>query len=150
MKIKKLIMKKRKKGFILSFDVLMAIIFAMTAISFSIIYFYQAEEKIHYIYSLKTADDAFAVLDYNGDLASLNENQIMSQFGILMPGHRAKVEITTIDIDLTPGTEVDYTFGEDPPAGQEFIVSGKRFFILKNSGVGITDFGVAKYLVWKE
>ncbi len=136
----------RKKGFVFSLDALLAVIIVTIVFLFTINYFSQTHEKIYYIYSAKEANDALAVLDYKGILDAADEGEIMQEIAELLPSSEAKLNITISDIKLE--NKITTTFGD---IEKNFVISGKRFFILTNETVnGVNGFGVVKYLVWKK
>ena len=95
----KVIFKKKKRGFVLTLDALIAAVIVVMALSFAASYFFETQEKIYYIYSAKATNDALAVLDYNETLQTLNEQQIMQEMNRLLPSSQAKFDIITVNTD---------------------------------------------------
>ena len=142
----KVISKKKKRGFVLTLDALIATIIVIMALSFSTAYFFETQEKIYYIYSAKATNDALAVLDYSETLQTLNQAQIMQEMGKLLPSSQAKFNIITVNTDLENRTNTIF----EPYSEKNFVVSSKRFFVLKNSNDSVNGFGVVRCLTWKK
>ncbi len=138
--------RKDKKGFVLSLDALFAVLIVVTALIFATSYVPQQKEKIFYLYNEKAANDAFAVLDYNNILQTKNPAIITQEMNKLLSSSEFKLNMTTCDVDLSGKSSM--TFGSTPQ-NSSFVMSGKRFFTIKNNGI-VTGFGAVSYNVWQK
>mgnify|MGYP001568372901 CR=1 FL=1 len=73
-----------------------------------------------------------------------NETKILGEFSKLLPSSDTKINMTTTNTEL--GNKQNLAFGGTE---KNFVISGKRFFVLKN-GTSVNGFGVARYKVWKK
>ena len=138
---------KNKNGFILSLDAFLAVIIMGIVFSFVVSSFFQTPERIQDIYSIKEANDAIAVLDYGGVLDSFDEEDIANSFSNLLGSSEAKFNITSADVELTSQEDLLINWNKTE---KDFVISGKRFFVIKNSTETVDKFAVVRYFIWKK
>jgi len=138
---------KNKRGFVLSLDAFLSIIVLVLVISFITSSFFQTPERTQYIYSVKEANDVIAVLDYEDVLDTLDESKISQGFSNLLESSEGKFNITYDDVDLTGE---DNLFVNENKTEKGFVISGKRFFVIKDSTGTVEQFAVVSYSIWKK
>lgn len=132
-----------RKGFILSVDMIMAVTVVTALLAISFYYYHRSsEDMLARLQIARTGNDIISVLDYDNDLATLNQNTITNAMNQLLPiSYNMRIEIS-------PRTGDGFTVG-DPLPGGSFIASGKRIFVVKSGGQ-ITDYAIAKFWIWSK
>ncbi len=140
MKMKKQLwnLKSRNKGFILSFDVVIAVFIVFLILTVATFYATRAsEDSLSKLQMVRVGSDILAILDYEGTLATLSSANIEIGLNELLPvNYNMRIEIK----GRTFGPMIVETDSETPE--DRFIGSGKRVFN-KNA-----QYYIARYWIW--
>ncbi|MFO8016009.1 MAG: hypothetical protein R6U32_02810 [Candidatus Woesearchaeota archaeon] len=137
-------MDGKRKGFVLTLDIAVGALVAVLLLTAAHTHVMDAgSSKISGISMALAGSDITAVLDQRGILESMDEDFIESEMESLLPQNcMMRLRITT-----ESGTELN--IGKDYPEDQH-VVSGKRFFAIRDSEGNIKEYACASYWVWKE
>lgn len=126
------------KGFILSFDVVIAVFIVLLILTAATFYATRAsEDSLSKLQMVRVGSDILAILDYEGTLATLSSPNIETGLNELLPAsYHMRVEIK----GRTFGPVIVETASEMP--SDRFIGSGKRLFN-KNA-----EYYTARYWIW--
>ena len=138
-------MKKRlwslssgNKGFVFSFDIMMAVLIVMLILAAATFYATKAtEDSLSNLQMTRTGSDILAVMDYDGVLKTLSTSSIEESLNELLPtNYNMRIEIK----GKTFGPVIVETTSETPQ--DRFVGSGKRMFNVN------ADFYIARYWIW--
>lgn len=140
MKIKKQLwnLNSGDKGFILSFDAVMAVFVVLIILIVATFYATRAsEDSLSKLQMIRTGNDILAILDYDGTLETKSAATIEEGLNELLPtSYHMMIEIK----GKTFGPMIIETASEMPT--DRFIGSGKRMFN-KNA-----EYYIARYWIW--
>lgn len=136
-------LRSTRKGYILSVDIILAIAVVTVLLTVSFYYAYRSsEDTFARLQITRTGSDILAVLDYDNDLSTLNQNTIRNAMNRLLPTNY------NMRIEITPDIGDSFVIG-DPLPIKSFIASGRRVFVVKSGGE-ITDYGIAQFWIWSK
>ena len=128
-----------RKGFIYTYDIMMASIVIVIMLLAATFYVSNgSEDKLSNLHTIQTGSDIINIMIKNGILNTLDQNTINNQLSILLPQtYDMSLQITTNTGEIT---DIQKTI----PQGT-FIGSGKDYFVTPNNKIAKVE-----YKIWQK
>lgn len=134
-----------KKGFVFTLDSLIAVVISFIVLGAASGYVAKSTTSLADMQISRTGSDIVTLLENTNSFDSLNFAAIESSLNQVLPEkYGLRINLQCSDSDLNE--VADFIIGEDIPENN-FVSSGKRFFVIENSEI---DYCMINYWVWKK